>query len=90
MTRFGRSRVLELIARVWAKTPGALRETIIALMLFAVIVPPFNALLAYNSRFLEADVAALRVQVLRMIKEKSDRQKLLAAKTLAEPSRGPF
>ena len=50
---------------------------IIAIVLLTLIVPPFKALVAYNNRFSEADVAALRSQVLMMAKAKSERQTAL-------------
>jgi hypothetical protein len=75
---------------VWATTPNAIREMIIAVVLLALIMPPFKALVAYNSQFSDADAAALRSQFLMMAKAKSDRQKPLVDKKFAELPAGRF
>jgi hypothetical protein len=61
--------------------PGAVREIVLAIMLVAVIMPPFNALLARTARYSEADIAKLRVEALTVVEAKSDRQAFLAQKT---------
>lgn len=90
IARFGGSGAFRHVARVWTTTPNAIREMIIAVVLLALIMPPFKALVAYNSRFSEADVAALRSQFLMMAKAKSDRQKPRVDKTFAELPVGRF
>jgi hypothetical protein len=61
--------------------PGAVREIVLAVMLVAVITPPFNALLTHTARYSEADITRLRQEALTIVEAKSDRQAFLAQKT---------
>jgi hypothetical protein len=61
--------------------PGAFREIVLAIMLLAVIAPPFNALLTHAGRYSEADIAKLREDTLTIVQAKSDKQAFLAQKT---------